>query len=332
MSSKQTVLFSAVLISIGGVFWYVIKTDKTKESKLNPERSRSIAGATLPAENRVTPLPQLKSDSGSFVGGTTWPEIRSRVRMRIESLVGNPATPNLDPEQFKKAFEAFIHPNLVIALEGMSVEQESGKTIAGDCDPFGSEALTISIALQEKGELPFASGPTEQEALLGMFSILMIQAGAGGREIPNTLEGLSSRLPPTRADFIVCMAVREALQAVNRTSGPLRSEEFAAWQRLATAQNPVYRGLALIGAPRVCIDQAQLTTIYASFGHESDSELFRRAIERLSQFANSDAQSALRAIREDVLKTGRSKLLSILDNALLQQAEAVNLRAAYGDK
>ena len=332
MTSKRKALLSVVLISLCGLSVYLRKPLTENGSEVKSEGALPKTNAVNPRVAVVSPTPPATSDSRTFAGGTTLPEIRSRVRQRLENLVVNPATPNLDVARFRKAFESFVHPSLATALEGMNTEQEGGKTVPGSCDPFGSEALTIFTTLQENGAVPFASGPIEEESLLGMFSILMIQAGAGGREIPVTLEGLASHLPPTRADFLVCMAAREALQTVNRTSGPLRPAELATWQQLATAQNPLFRGLALLGAPRVCIDQDQLTVIYASFRHESDPGLFRRAVERLSQFTNNGAQSQLQAMKADALNSGRSESLSILENALLQQAEAAKSKAAYGEK
>lgn len=332
MNSKRKAQLSVSLISICGLLLYIKNATIKNVPFVKSENVLPNTNEDKPTAAVVSPLSTSISSSGAFVGGTTLPEIRTRVREEIENLIGNPATPNLDSAQFRKAFESFIHPTLAATLDRMNPEQESGKAISESCDPFESEALTIFTSLQEKGEVPFASGPVEQESLLGMFSILMIQAGAGGRAIPETLEGLASHLPPTRADFFVCVAAREALQVVNRTSGPLRSEELAAWQRLATAQNPVYRGLALLGAPRVCVDQEQLTTIYASFRHESDPELFRRAIERLSQFDNNSAQSQLQSIRKDAVNSAPSEALNIMDNALLHQAEAVKLKAAYGER
>ncbi len=332
MNYKSKVLLLAVLVCVGALIVYSISVLTRKKASVKTEGSLATPNEPMASAVGASPLQSRAFDSKSFIGSTTLPEIRTRVRQQIEHLIGDPASPNLDAVRIRKAFESFIHPTLTANIGPLNPAQESGKTIAEGCDPFGSEQLTIFTSLQDKGEVPFASGPIEQESLLGMFSILMIQAGAGGREIPKTLEGLASRLPPTRADFFVCMAAREALQAVNRTSGPLRSEELAAWQRLATAQNSVYRGLALLGAPRVCVDQDQLTAIYASFRHESDPDLFRRAIERLAQFANDGAQSQLKAIREDALNSERSESLSMLDKALLQQAEAVKMKSAYGEK
>lgn len=332
MKPRRKALWGIVVFNLCGLPWTLSKPLGEKASLARAE------GATLQGDvaNSVAAVGARHSPTAptceAFAGGTTVPEIRLRVWHQLENLMGSPVAPDLDAARFRKAFEAYVHPTLARPLADMSAAQEAGKTLPGSCDPFGGQKCAILTALKETGTVPFASGPIEEESLLGMYSLLMSQALAGGRAIPDILDGLASQLPPTRASFLVCMAAREALEGVIRIRGPLKSEELAAWQRLATARHPVYRGLALLGAPRVCANQDQLTSIYALFRHESDPVLFGRAVERLGQIASSGARSELQAIKADVLKSGRADALPLLDSVLAQQAEAVQREDARQNK
>jgi hypothetical protein len=98
------------------------------------------------------------------------------------------------------------------------------------------------------------------------------------------------------------------------------------------APNLVYRGLALLGAPRVCVDQDQLTKIYAAFRNDPDPELLRTAMQRLGQLTENQGPSPLKTIREQAVNSGRSDAVRVVDEALLQQAEAAKLKKAYGAK
>jgi len=313
--------------------------DKEEKQPAQPERSMPQSTSKVPESSSDAPQSPNVTALVLPVGLASMPPDKAveSAQLQVQTLLvdglSNP-TSN-DPRVRARVFE--IWKLFASEFGNTPIPRATPEVLAGQLLP--AEIAKLSSAnpnfreLLMSGKVPFLSGNEEMYSAAGLYSSGVLAGSFAGDGITTLLSQRANQLPPSTLDLVAYFAISDGIREI----GSGVSHNYPTLESLApyaTAQNPIYRLLALQatakalpsgltqpsveeGKESVAINQARAAVLH-NYANETDPMIVGELIEVLAATSSKEAQGTLKLIRDRQAKLGASDIVQQADQALVQ--------------
>lgn len=268
-------------------------------------------------------------------------------QLQVQTLLVNGlsnSTSN-DPRVRARVFEIW---NMVASEFGNKpISGATSMVLAGQLLPAEITDLTPSnrsfIELLKSGKVPFLSGNDDLYRAAGLHSSGVLACSFAGGGVTALLSQRANQMPPTTLDLVAYFAIGDGIREI----GSGVSHNYPTLESLAsyaTAQNPIYRLLALqaiaialpIGVTQPPIEEGKESSaiyharvaVLRNYSNETDPVIVGKLIEVLAAMTNKEVQDTLKLIRERQAKIGASDIVQRTDQAIAQMDKRIKAQSS----
>lgn len=337
-----------LLITVGCSRQQTPSEDKEKKQSAQPERSMPQSTSKVPESSSDAPQSPNVTALVLPVGLASMPPDKAveSAQLQVQTLLvdglSNP-TSN-DPRVRARVFEIwklFASEFGNKPIPGAPPEALAGQLLPAEIAKLSSSNPNFRELLMS-GKVSFLSGNEEMYSAAGLYSSGVLAGSFAGDGITNLLSQRSNQLPPSALDLVAYFAISDGIREI----GSGVSHNYPTLESLApyaTAQNPIYRLLALQatakalpsgvtqppideGKESVAINQAR-AAVLQKYANETDPVIVGKLIEVLAATSNKEAQSTLKLIRERQAKLGASDIMQQADQAIEQVSKLIKAQS-----